>query len=353
MKIPVALATAPYDVYIGHGVRHDLAAVIADVAPKARVAVIITTPSLRAQPWFDLALGIDTHVLEAPEGESAKTLTTVASLCEAMATIGLSRHDLVVGVGGGATTDLAGFAAAVYLRGIAVVHVATSIAGQVDAAIGGKTGANLAAGKNLVGAFHQPRAVFCDLETVETLSDRERRGGLGEVAKCWLLERRSVESIATATLEEQVAIAVQLKATIVAEDEFETTGRRALLNYGHTLGHAVELLALENDRDLLRHGEAVAIGLRFAARLAVTLGLCGEDEVTYTDDVVAAFGLTGTLPYAMGIDELLAIMARDKKAHHNLTFVLATNDGIRVVPDVSAEAVRATYASCEGVLYVS
>ena len=353
MRIPVALADAPYDVHVGYGVRSTIGALIADVAPKAQVAVIITSPSLRHQPWFDFDLGIETHVLEVPEGESAKSLATVASLCESMATLGLSRHDLVVGVGGGATTDLAGFAAAVYLRGIAVVHVATSIAGQVDAAIGGKTGANLAAGKNLVGAFHQPRAVICDLDTVVTLSDRERRGGLGEVAKCWLLDRRPVETIAVTSLEEQVAMAVQLKATIVAEDEFETTGRRALLNYGHTLGHAVELLALERDRDLLRHGEAVAIGLRFAARLALTLGLCGEEEVAYTDEVVDAFGLSGTLPYVMNIDDLLAIMARDKKAHHNLTFVLATTEGIRVVPDVPADAVRSTYASCEGVLYVS
>ena len=353
MRIPVALRATPYEVHIGHGVRQALAAVITEVTPKARVAVIITSPSLRQQPWFDLDLGIETHVLEVPEGESAKSLATVTTLCEAMATIGLSRHDLVVGVGGGATTDLAGFAAAVYLRGIAVMHVATSIAGQVDAAIGGKTGANLVAGKNLVGAFHQPRAVFCDLDTVVTLSERERRGGLGEVAKCWLLDRRPVEAIVSSTLEEQVAMAVQLKATIVAEDEFETTGRRVLLNYGHTLGHAVELLALERDRDLLRHGEAVAIGLRFAARLAVTLGRCGQEEVAYTDAVVAEFGLKGTLPFAMDIDELLAIMARDKKAHHNLTFVLPSATGISVVADVPAAAVRSTYASCEGVLYVS
>jgi 3-dehydroquinate synthetase len=171
------------------------------------------------------------------------------------------------------------------------------------------------------------------------------------VAKCWLLERRRVADIATASLEEFVAMAVGLKARIVAEDEFETSGRRALLNYGHTLGHAVEIVALEREPDALRHGEAVAIGLRFAARLALHLGLTDASEVLYTDDVVRAFGLSGKIPLALSIDELLAIMARDKKAHHNLTFVLPTPQGITVVADVTPEAVRATYVACKGVLY--
>lgn len=348
MIIHVPLETDPYDIYVGSGIRHDLASIIASVAPRAQRCCIVTTTMLREQPWFSFETGLRTELLTIPDGERAKNFSTVETLCESFARSGLSRHDVVVAVGGGATTDVVGFAAAVYLRGVAVVHIPTSVAGQVDAAIGGKTGVNLAAGKNLAGSFHQPRAVLCDVDVIATLSPRDQRAGLGEVAKCWLLERRPVSSLAATSLEEFVRIAVALKAQIVGADEFERTGERALLNLGHTLGHAIELLALERDVDALRHGEAVAVGLRFAVRLARHLGLVADDEVDYTDAVVEFFGLEGTIPFPFDIDEVLAIMRRDKKAHHSLTFVLPSATGYGLVSDVPEEAVRATYASFVG-----
>lgn len=346
MIITVALSDAPYNVHIGAGARRELATVVAAAAPRAKVAVFITTPSLRKQPWWDLTVPLASLVIEVPEGEAAKDMAVVARVCDDLARATVSRHDVIVAVGGGATTDVAGFIAAVYLRGVAVVHVSTTVAGQVDAAIGGKTAVNVPAGKNLVGAFHQPRAVICDLEMLTTLSERERRGGFGEVAKCWLLEQRPLEELDTASVEDFVAMAVALKATIVARDEFERTGERALLNYGHTLGHAIERLALAHDDDLLRHGEAVACGLAFAARLARDLGRVDESYVRYSDAVVAHFGLAIRPPAAFDVEEVLEVMARDKKAHHNLVFVLPGPDGFGSVT-VDADDVRAAYRRYE------
>ncbi|HXC18758.1 MAG TPA: iron-containing alcohol dehydrogenase, partial [Acidimicrobiales bacterium] len=188
MNVSVELGERSYEVVLGDGARHQLAELIRRRAPRARVAVIVTSPSIAAQPWFDVTSGIEQHVLTVPDGESAKSLTVLEALLEEVAQFELSRFDALVAVGGGAVTDLAGFAAATYLRGVALVQIPTSLVGQVDAAIGGKTGVNLRSGKNLVGAFYQPIGVLCDFETILTLPERERLGGLGEVAKCWLLE---------------------------------------------------------------------------------------------------------------------------------------------------------------------
>ena len=340
MKIRVALREAPYEVTLGDGVRHEVSAFITEHLARARMAVIITSPEIRRQPWFDFSFDIDTRIIEVADGEAAKTLTSLAEVCEQLARWGVSRHDVLVGVGGGAITDLAGFAAAVYLRGVAVLHVPTSVVGQVDAAIGGKTAVDIAAGKNLVGAFHQPAGVWCDSETLTTLSDRERVAGMGEVAKCWLLEGRSYAALAQATMAEFIEISVALKARIVAADEFEQTGQRALLNYGHTLGHAIELVALSRDADELRHGEAVGIGLAFAARLARALGRVDEGVVDQTDAVLDFFQLPRRLSGHFDVDELLSAMSRDKKAHHNLTLVLDGAAGCEVVADIDPQVVR-------------
>jgi 5-deoxy-5-amino-3-dehydroquinate synthase len=340
VKIPVALRDTPYDVTLGAGVRHGIAAFLAQRLPRAQVAVVVTSPEIRRQPWFDLAFDVDTRVIEVADGEAAKTLTTLESVCEQLAQWRVSRHDVIVGVGGGAITDLAGFVAAVYLRGIALLQVPTSVVGQVDAAIGGKTAVNIAAGKNLVGAFHQPLGVWCDTEVLATLNAREFTAGMGEVAKCWLLEARSLAALDDASLNDFIEVAVALKARIVAADEFELSGERALLNYGHTLGHAIELVALSRDTDELRHGEAVAIGLAFAARLAHALERVGAELVEHTDAVLDFFGLPRTLSREFKIDELLEAMARDKKAHHNLTFVLDGPHGCEVVADIAPDVVR-------------
>ena len=340
MRVRVDLTDRAYDVAIGEGVRHELASLIATRVPDAQMAAIIVPASLRQQPWFDLSTHVDTVIIEVPDGESAKTLAQIESLCESFVAHGLSRRDVVVGVGGGATTDLAGFAAAVYQRGVAVAHVATSLVAQVDAAIGGKTAVNLVAGKNLVGAFHQPVGVLCDLETLSTLPEREWRCGQGEVAKCWLLEGRSARELGTASSEDWISAAVALKSRIVSADEREG-GQRALLNYGHTLAHALEAQKLSGSPLDVLHGEAVAIGIAFAVRLALRLGRVGTETVVAHDDVLAHWGLPTMLPGPLRATDLLAAMAKDKKAHHNLTFVLPGADGFSVVPDLPFDTVNA------------
>ncbi len=340
MRIPVSLSRAPYEVVIGEGVRHEVGGFITQRFAAARLAVIVTSPRIRAQDWFDFDWGIETRVVEVDDGEGAKTLASVERVCDELARLRVSRHDLIVGVGGGALTDLAGFVAAVYLRGLSVLHLPTSVVGQVDAAIGGKTAVNIAAGKNLVGAFHQPAGVWCDTLTLGTLDERERRSGMGEVAKCWLLEGRAAADLAATSLDEFIELSVALKARIVAQDEFELSGQRALLNYGHTLGHAIEAVALARDPEELRHGEAVSIGLAFAARLARRLGRVGDEAVVETDAVLDHFSLPRRLSTSFDVPELMESMGRDKKAHHDLAFVLAGVRGCELVTGIDPDVVR-------------
>jgi 5-deoxy-5-amino-3-dehydroquinate synthase len=238
-------------------------------------------------------------------------------------------------------TDVAGFAAATYHRGTASVNVATSLLAQVDAAIGGKTGVNLPEGKNLVGAFWQPDAVLCDTETLATLPPREWACGRGEIAKYAFLGEAPR---ADQPIEEQVARCVGIKVAVVSEDEREG-GRRMTLNYGHTLAHALEAAALADHNDWdLRHGEAVAIGLLFAALLAQRLGRIDDVRVNEHRKVIASFDLPTDLPAGADAEELLTFMARDKKAHQDLTFVLDGPHGVEAVRGVAPPDVVATLA---------
>jgi 5-deoxy-5-amino-3-dehydroquinate synthase len=337
IRVPVALGDRSYDVLVGPGARHELAAVLpADVA---RVAVVTQeTVPVEVEP------GCPAETILIPPGEEAKALATVEDLCRRFARAGLTRHDAVVAVGGGVVTDAAGFAAAVYHRGVAVVHVATTLLAQVDAAIGGKTGVNLPEGKNLVGAFWQPAAVLCDTEVLASLPEREYRSGCGEMAKYHFLGREG-EDLEALPLAERVARCVEIKAEYVVGDERETPGAaspvgrpRACLNYGHTLAHALETAG----RYDLRHGEAVAIGLLFAARLAARLGRIGDDRVRRHDDVVEAYGLRRPLPDGSDLGALVELMRRDKKSQGGLSFVLDGPDGVEPVHDVATADVEAT-----------
>lgn len=347
MNVSVELGARSYDALLGDGARHHLAALIGERAPRARTAVIVTTPLIAAQPWFDVTSGIEQHVLTVLDGEAAKSLAVLETLLEEVSQFALSRHDVVIGVGGGALTDLAGFAAATYLRGVALVQIPTSLVGQVDAAIGGKTGVNLRSGKNLVGAFHQPIGVLCDFETLATLPERDRLGGLGEVAKCWLLEGGFAAELTEVSLHDLIVMSVKLKAAIVSADEHEG-GRRALLNYGHTLAHALERVALARGNDELRHGEAVAIGLAFAVRLAEALGRVDHFEVVRHDEVLEVFGLNRRVPKQFASSLLLEAMVHDKKAHHDLTFVLAGAEGFETVHGVDPQLVGDVLESFRG-----
>jgi len=329
IAVPVLLDDRSYDVLIGPGARHRLL----EVMPMGtRRAAIVT------QRGIDVAVdtGLEQRTFFIGDGESAKDLETVEELCRQFSRWGLTRADAIVSVGGGVVTDTVGFAAAVYHRGLPVVHVATSLLAQVDAAIGGKTGVNLPEGKNLVGAFWQPAAVLCDTEVLETLPPREYRSGLGEMAKYAFL---GVERLPDLALDEAVAACVRCKAGIVGADERES-GLRAILNYGHTLGHALETAG----RYDLRHGEAVAVGLMFAAHLARRLGRIDEARVGEHRAVIGGYDLPAKLPSgAVGqVDELVDLMGRDKKAVAGHTFVLDGPRGVEVVRDIDRDDVVAT-----------
>ncbi|MDQ6728256.1 MAG: 3-dehydroquinate synthase [Actinomycetota bacterium] len=331
VTVPVTLAAGrSYDVLVGAGARHRLLEVL---PVGAKRAAIVTQEAV----GLNVDAGIEQRSFLMGDGEAAKCLETVEELCRAFSRWGLTRGDVVVAVGGGVVTDTAGFAAAVYHRGVAVVHVATSLLAQVDAAIGGKTGVNLPEGKNLVGAFWQPAAVLCDTDVLSTLPPREYLSGQGEMAKYAFL---GVEDLPDLPLDEAVAACVRAKASYIGADELERTGRRALLNYGHTLAHALET----GGRYDLRHGEAVAVGVVFAARLARRLGRIDDARVAEHERVVAGYGLPIAVPAGLSPAELVRLMARDKKAVDGLTFVLDGPRGVEVVPAVDPAAVEATLA---------
>ena len=324
--VRVGLAERGYDVVVGPGVRHELA----DHIPSSvKRAAVVTQPGVdwKVEP------GVDSRVFLIPDGEGAKELSCVETLCRDFAQWGLTRADVVIGVGGGVVTDVAGFAAAIYHRGVAVIHVPTTLLGQIDAAIGGKTGVNLPEGKNLVGAFWQPSSVFCDTETLDTLSPREFRSGLGELAKYHFLGGGRLDDLEVPA---RVARCVEIKAAIVTSDEREG-GLRATLNYGHTLAHALETAA----RFDIRHGEAVGIGLVYAAELANLLGRIDEGRVGEHRRVVGGYDLPLTLPPDIANDELIALFGRDKKAVNGVTFVLDGPSGVEPVTSIERDTLEA------------
>ncbi len=316
IELTVDLGDRSYPVLVGEGARHRLLEVL---PVGARRAAVVTQEHIGVV----VDPGIEHRTFLMPDGEDGKDLGTVEDLCRDWAQWGLTRGDVVVAVGGGVVTDTAGFAAAVYHRGVAVVHVATTLLGQIDAAIGGKTGVNLPEGKNLVGSFWQPSAVLCDIETLGTLPPREYRNGLGEMAKYAFL---GVDGLADLPLDEAVAACVACKADVVGSDEREA-GRRAILNYGHTLGHALETAG----RYDLRHGEAVAIGLIYAAELARRLGRIDAARVAEHRAVVGAYDLPMTLPPGTDAATVVDLFSRDKKAVDGITFVLDGPNGVEPV----------------------
>lgn len=323
--VDVDLADRGYPVHVGRGARELLPQLIPEGV--GRVA-LVTQEEI---PWT-VDPGIDHAVFTVPRGEQAKSLTVVEDLCRRMARAGFTRADAIVAVGGGVVTDLGGFVAAVYHRGIRFVSVATTLLGQVDAAIGGKTGVNLPEGKNLVGAFWQPSAVICDTEMLTTLPPGEFASGMGEVAKYHFLGGGDLDTLGD---EERVAACVRIKAEVVAADEREG-GRRAILNYGHTLAHAIETVGAYE----LRHGEAVAVGLVYAAEVAHRLGRIDADRVAEHRRVLGAYDLRATLPPALDPDELVGLFSRDKKAIDGVTFVLDGPDGVEPVRGIERELLR-------------
>ncbi|GAA4617152.1 3-dehydroquinate synthase family protein [Saccharopolyspora hordei] len=330
-RIEVDLQERSYTVHIGPGVRGTLPHLVAGLGAK-RAAVVTARP-----PELLPDLGVPTLVLPAQDGEHDKNLATVESMCRRFAEFGLTRTDVVISCGGGTVTDSVGLAAALYHRGVPVVHLPSSLLAQVDASVGGKTAVNLPEGKNLVGAYWQPKAVLCDTDLLATLPAREWTNGYGEIARCHFIGAGDLRHLA---LPEQIAASVALKASVVVSDERDT-GRRHVLNYGHTLGHA-----LERATDYaLRHGEGVAIGTVFAGRLAAALGRVSEGRAAEHLEVVQHYGLPWRLPADVAPQRLIDLMRLDKKATSGLTFVLDGPDGPDLVHDVPEQLVADTLAA--------
>ncbi len=316
----------PYDVVIGPGAQAELALVLAGV-PRAAVVHAPPLAALAGAAVETLqTAGVAAEAVVVPDGEAAKTAEVAAATWEAFGRLGLTRSDAVVGVGGGAVTDLAGFLAATWVRGVRVVHLPTTVLGMVDAAVGGKTGINTAAGKNLVGAFHPPAGVLADTDVLTGLPGAEFRSGLAEVVKCGFIADGAILDLLEADptgrrdTEELIERSVAVKAAAVGEDLYDT-GVREHLNYGHTLGHAVERV----EDFTWRHGEAVAVGLVFAAELGVQSGRLTRAEADRHRDLLTAMGLPTT--YRGDWAALQAVMRVDKKARGaTLRFVVL--DGI-------------------------
>ena len=316
-----------YPVVIGNGAMDRLPSLIPFGAHRAAIVT-------QAKIGISVEPEIEHKIFEIGDGEEAKSLTTIGELCSAFASWGLTRADVIIGVGGGVVTDVAGFAAATYHRGVAVIHVATTLLAQIDAAVGGKTGVNLPEGKNLMGSFWQPSGVICDLDTLDTLPERELRSGMGELAKYHFL---TGDPLIQMELEDRISRAVEIKAEIVVQDEKEQ-GKRALLNYGHTLGHAIENIGNYE----IKHGEAVAIGLIYAAELAHTLDRIDHERVLEHRHIVESYGLPSVLPATMGSEDLLFAMTRDKKAVDGFTFVLDGPNGLEVVKGIEESLIKET-----------
>ena len=305
-----------YPIHIGRGARRRLV----DVVPeRAERVAVITQPGIGVE--VDSGREQRTFLLEP--GEHSKRLEVIGDLASGLARWGMTRADAIVSVGGGVVSDVAGFLAASYHRGIPVVHVSTTLLGQIDAAIGGKTGVNLPEGKNLVGAFWQPAAVICEIDALDTLPAREFVSGMGELAKYHFIGGGDLDRL---PLMERVAASVRIKADVVSGDEREG-GRRAILNYGHTLAHALETAGSYD----LRHGEAVGIGLVYAAELAHRLGRIDRARVEEHHRVLSRYGLSADLPEGYDVDKLVRLFRRDKKALDGTTFVLDGPGGVEPV----------------------
>ncbi len=349
----VSLGDRSYDIKVGAHSLQDLGVLVSD----RRKVAVVTQPEILRHHGERLnatieSTGVTHEWFLIGDGEQAKALSTVEDLCDRFAATGLLRGDCVIAFGGGIVGDVAGYAAASYHRGVDWVGVPTTLLAMVDSSIGGKTGVNLPHGKNLVGAFHQPRGVFIDPDMLMTLTPAEFRCGLGEVVKyallgdAELLRILSEETDAVLRRDATVMKAVidrsaAMKAHFVSADEFERTGLRTHLNYGHTLAHAIETVS---DHALL-HGEAVAVGLVFAGELARALGRIDRSESVAHRTLVERLGLVSRAPQDLSRESLIEAMRRDKKASGGLSFVLSGPRGIERVDDPDVSALNAAFSA--------
>lgn len=365
-RLTVALGERSYDILVGPGL---VARAGEEIAPlmRRRQAVVVTDATVAAHYLAPLeaslgAAGIAHHAIVLPPGEATKDLAHFGRLIDDLLSSGIERGTMLVALGGGVVGDIAGFAAATVLRGIDFVQIPTTLLAQVDSSVGGKTAINTAAGKNLVGAFYQPRLVLIDTATLATLPRRELRAGYAEMVKygliadadffAWLdAENRAVYDLDAAALTRAVITSCRMKADIVAADERETGDARALLNFGHTFGHALE--AETGFGDALLHGEAVALGMALAFDFAAELGLVSAVDARRVRDHLDAAGLPTTLGAAglsgTAADPLLAHMGKDKKVRDGgITLILPRRIGEAfVMRDAPVARLRAFLAACD------
>src|SRR4051795_12625192 len=361
VTVDVALGDRAYDIVIGRDLLPSLGARIAALRPGARTAVV--TDRNVAKHWLEKALaslsqaGVGASHIVVEEGEVSKTYAGLERVSEALISAKIERNDLVIALGGGVVGDLAGFAAAILRRGVDFVQVPTSLLAQVDSSVGGKTGINSPQGKNLLGAFHQPLLVIADTAVLDTLPPRQFRAGYAEVAKygllgdeaffAWLENNHADVFAGGAAREHAIATSCRAKAAIVSRDERET-GERALLNLGHTFGHALEAATGFSDR--LFHGEGVSVGMVLAAEFSAQLGMISDQDAARVEHHLAEVGLPTHLQDIAGFaqeglpnaDALLALMAQDKKVKRGkLTFILLEAVGRAVIAnDVEPLLVR-------------
>ena len=361
VNVDVALGDRAYDIVIGRGVLASLGERVARLRPGVRTAII--TDRTVAKYWLEpteaslASAGIPTSRIVVEEGEISKTYAGLEKVSEALIAAKVERNDLVIALGGGVVGDLAGFAAAILRRGVDFVQVPTSLLAQVDSSVGGKTGINSPQGKNLLGAFHQPVLVIADTAVLDTLSPRQFRAGYAEVAKygvlgdeaffTWLENNHSDIFKGGSAREHAIATSCRAKAGVVSRDERET-GERALLNLGHTFGHALEAATGFSDR--LFHGEGVSIGMTLAAQFSAKLGMIGEADAARVERHLVEAGLPTRLQDIAGFaqegladaDALMALMAQDKKVKRGkLTFILLEAVGRAVIAkDVEPAPVR-------------
>lgn len=352
--LTVGLGERAYPIEIGAGVLARLPEVLAPARPTRILVVTNTTVGglYGTAAQAACAAVAPSALVALPDGEQHKDWPGIATILEALVSLGADRRSVMVALGGGVVGDMAGFAAAIYMRGIRFVQVPTTLLAQVDSSVGGKTGINLATGKNLVGAFHQPIAVLADTSTLTTLPPRELSAGLAEVLKHGLLadaayfdaverDLEALRALDPAALAVAIEGSCRIKAAIVARDERES-GERALLNLGHTFGHAIETLA---GYGTWLHGEAVGCGLCLAADLSNRLGLIGATELERIEAAVARAGLPTRIP-GLGLEAAITAMRGDKKAEAGeIRFILIERIGRAVQRTVPDAALRATLAA--------
>ncbi|GAA4193428.1 3-dehydroquinate synthase [Gryllotalpicola kribbensis] len=329
-EIPVP-GLDPYTVTVGYGLRNGLADKIGDDVSKVLVVHPPTLAAAAAELRASLADRYQVLLAEVPDGEAAKRVEVAAFCWQIMGQADFTRSDAVIGFGGGAATDLAGFVAATWLRGVKLIQVPTTVLGMVDAAVGGKTGINTAEGKNLVGSFYAPSAVVADLDTISSLPRNDVLAGFAEIVKCGFIAEPEILEIVEADVDRAtdassdefrrvVELAIALKARVVGED-FKESGLREILNYGHTLGHAIE----HAERYQWRHGAAISVGMVYAAELSRLAGRLSDAAAERHRSILTSLTLPTTYPLGRW-QMLLATMRRDKKARGAMMRFIVLDD---------------------------